>query len=612
MRRIGTRRLAVVVSLSLSLAVGLSSSCATKSEQQRTEPAGGPGAAAKEDIAPEQGTGLRDVPLARAERFMVAAAHPDAAAAGVEVLKAGGTAMDAAVAVQMMLTLVEPQSSGIGGGAFLLYWDASKKQLFAWDGRETAPAAVEPDLFLDDDGKPLGFFDAVVGGRSVGVPGVVRMLDAAHDKHGKLPWARLLEPAIEKAEVGFVMYDRLHKQLENDPALSKLSPAREYFYTDDGEPLPVGAVRKNVPLARTLRTLAEGGADAFYDGPLAEAIVAAVRNAPVSPGVLSLEDLASYRAVEREPVCLDYREDRVCGFPPPTSGGITTLQMLGMLEAFDVPSLKPRSVEAAHLLAEVGRYAFADRDLYLADPAFVDVPTKALLDEGYLRQRASRIDLEKAAEGAVAAGRPQEAGKKQGSYAPGRSPERLSTSHFVIFDAYGNVASMTTSVENVFGSRVMVAGFLLNNQLTDFSFSPTEDGRPVANAVAPGKRPRSSMAPVVVFDESGAPVLAVGSPGGSRIIPFVVQTLVGVLDWDLDVQAAIALPHVANRNGVTELEEALRTPAELATLHDALTRKGHDVTTGDMNSGLHAIQRTKIGALEGGADPRREGVALGE
>lgn len=611
MRGTENRRLAVVVSLALSLAVGLSSSCATKSEQHR-EPAAEAASAAKEDIAPERGTGLREVPLARAEKLMVAAAHPDAAAAGVEVLKAGGAAMDAAVAVQMMLTLVEPQSSGIGGGAFLLYWDASKKQLFAWDGRETAPAAVKPDLFLDDDGEPLGFFDAVVGGRSVGVPGVVRMLDAAHDKHGKLPWARLLEPAIEKAEVGFVMYDRLHKQLQQDPALSKLSPAREYFYTVDGRPLPVGTVRKNLPLARTFRTLAEGGADAFYEGPLAKAIVAAVQNAPVSPGVLSLEDMASYRAVEREPVCADYREDRVCGFPPPTSGGVTTLQMLGMLEAFDVPSLKPGSVEAAHLLAEVGRYAFADRDLYLADPAFVDVPTKALLDEEYLRQRAARIDLEKAAEGAVAAGHPQGDVKGKGAYAPGRSPERLSTSHFVIFDAYGNVASMTTSVENVFGSRVMVEGFLLNNQLTDFSFSPTKDGRPVANAVAPGKRPRSSMAPVIVFDEAGAPVLAVGSPGGSRIIPFVVQTLVGVLDWDLDVQAAIALPHVANRNGVTELEEALRTPAELTTLHDELTRMGHDVTTGDMNSGLHGIQRTKDGGLEGGADPRREGVALGE
>ncbi len=594
----------------LGAALTLASSCATKGKTPAEE--GTPPAATnKEDIAPERATGVQLKELARAERFMIAAAHPDAAQAGVEALRAGGTALDAAVAVQMMLTLVEPQSSGIGGGAFLLYWDASEQRLYAYDGRETAPAASDPLQFTDDEGQPLGFFDAVVGGRSVGVPGVVRMLERAHDVHGRVPWARLFEPAIDKARAGFVIYDRLHQQIAMDPALRRLPAARAYFYDDDGEPLPVGFVRKNPALATTLQAIAAGGAKAFYEGPLAAKIVDAVQRAPISPGKLSLGDLASYHAEQRPPVCLDYRGKRVCGFPPPTSGGVTTLEMLGMLRSFDLGALEPRSAEAAHLLAEVGRYAYADRERYLADPAFVDVPVQGLLDDAYLKARAALIDPLRAARGEVVAGDPS-APKGALRYGPGRAPELPSTSHFVVFDAFGNVASMTTSVENVFGSRLMVEGFLLNNQLTDFSFLPVVDGRPVANALAPGKRPRSSMAPVIVFDEAGEPMLALGSPGGSRIIPFVVQTLVGVLDWDLDVQQAVSLPHVANRNGPTELEEALRTPEELASLRAALEQRGHDVVTGDMSSGLHAIERTKEGTLEGGADPRRTGVALGE
>jgi gamma-glutamyltranspeptidase/glutathione hydrolase len=313
--------------------------------------------------------------------------------------------------------------------------------------------------------------------------------------------------------------------------------------------------------------------------------------------------------VQRPPVCRAYRGRQVCGFPPPTSGAVTALQMLGMLERFDVRSLSPSSVEAAHLLAEVGRYAYADRDRYVADPAFVDVPVKALLDDEYLEQRAALIDPAHASTSPVPAGEPPQLGTR---YVPGRAPELPSTSHFVVWDSFGNVASMTTSVEFMFGSHLMVEGFLLNNQLTDFSFLPEVEGQPVANAVAPGKRPRSSMAPTLVLDENGAPLLALGSPGGSRIIPFVVQTLVGVLDWGLDVQQAIALPHVANRNGATELEDALRSEKELRALKAALESMGHVVEVGEMNSGLHAIARKPDGTLEGGADPRREGLALGE
>lgn len=589
-------RYLVLASLLLAL------SCATSQEQKAPAPQ------QKEDIAPERGTGVREVELARAQRFMVASAHADATHAGVEVLRQGGTALDAAVAIQMMLTLVEPQSSGIGGGAFLLYWDASTKTLSAYDGRETAPAGADARMFLDEEGAPLDFFDAVASGRSVGVPGVLRMLERAHEVHGRLPWASLFKPAIARATEGFVIYPRLHQQIAMDPMLARRPATRAYFFGDDGEPLPVGFVRKNPALARTLRTIADGGAKAFYEGPLAQKIVEAVQGAPERPGTLSLADLASYQAIQRPPVCRRYRAKKVCGFPPPTSGGVTTLEILGLLERFDVGALDPRSAPAAHLLAEAGRLAYADRDRYVADPAFVDVPVKALLDDGYLARRSALIDPARAATSPVPAGVIDAAAR----YAPRQATDLPSTSHFVVFDAQGNVASMTTSVEFMFGAHLMVEGFLLNNQLTDFSFLPEVDDRPVANAVAPGKRPRSSMAPVVVFDERGEPMLALGSPGGSRIIPYVVQALVGVLDWKLNVQEAVSLPHVANRNGPTELETTLRTSAELAALEEALESLGHDVVTGDMNSGLHAVERRPDGTLEGAADPRREGLALGE
>lgn len=591
----------VLAALLVALSCATTTQEATREQQQAERQ--------KEDIAPERATGVRDVKLAKAQRFMVSAAHPDATRAGLEILEQGGTALDAAVAIQMMLTLVEPQSSGIGGGAFLLYWDAGTKTLYAYDGRETAPAAIDPRVFLDEEGQPLDFFDAIIGGRSVGVPGVVRMLERAHEVHGRLPWASLFESSIARAEEGFVVYERLHKQIAMDPMLARLPGTRAYFLDEEGRPLPVGFVRKNPALARTFRTLADEGAKAFYEGELARKIVEAVREAPIAPGTLSLADMASYQAVQRPPVCMEYRARQVCGFPPPTSGGVTTLQMLGLLERFDVGSLEPTSVEAAHLLAEVGRYAYADRDRYVADPAFVDVPVKALLGDTYLEARAALIDPSRASTSPVPAGEPT-AGAS--GHAPGRAPELPSTSHFVVWDAFGNVASMTTSVEFMFGAHLMVEGFLLNNQLTDFSFVPEVEGQPVANAVAPGKRPRSSMAPMIAFDERGEPMLALGSPGGSRIIPYVVQALVGVLDWKLDVQQAVSLAHVANRNGATELESALRAPAELQALESALESMGHVVEVGEMNSGLHAIEKKPDGTLEGAADPRREGLALGE
>jgi gamma-glutamyltranspeptidase/glutathione hydrolase len=580
-------------------------SCA--SAEKASSPPSAP--VAKEDIAPERATGRREVALAKSSRSMVATAHPHATRAGLEVLRAGGTALDAAVAVQAMLTLVEPQSSGIGGGAFLLYWDAGKKELFAWDGRETAPAAAKPGQFLGDDGQPLEFLEAVVSGRSVGVPGVVRMLADAHAAHGKLPWKGLFSAAIAQSRDGFAIGERLHRFLQLDAAVAEQPGTRAYFFDDAGAPWPVGHQLKNPALAETLDAIADGGPKAFYEGPIAQAIVDAVKS-DRRPGALTLDDLKAYGAKRREPVCLPVLAHRVCGFPPPTSGGVTTLQMLALYEkaaAAQASPPGPNSAEAWHLFAEAGRLAFADRAVFLADPDFVDVPSAGLLDDGYLTSRASLIQT-KTSLGEATAGSPP--GAVTG-FAPDRSPELPSTSHFSIIDEHGNALAMTTSVENVFGSRILVNGFLLNNQLTDFSFVPEQDGKPVANALQPGKRPRSSMSPLIAFDAAGAPVLAVGSPGGSRIIGYVAATTLAILGWGMDPQAAVDLPKVGNRNGKTEIEAGGRTPASIAALREALEALGHEVEEGEMNSGLHVVRRVEDGLL-GGADPRRDGVAAGD
>lgn len=544
---------------------------------------------------------------ATAKHFMAATANPHATRAALDVLQRGGSALDAAIAAQMVLNVVEPQSSGIGGGGFLLHYAAKTGRWSAYDGRETAPAQATPDMFLDADGNRRGFFDAVVGGLSVGVPGLLRMLEAAHADNGTLPWKDLFAPAIHLAEDGFAVSPRLATLVAEDKHLARLPAAKAFFYPDD-QPLKQGRTLKNPDLAAVFHTVAEKGADAFYKGDIAAALVQAVRGAARNPGRMTQADMAAYKTVRREPVCMPYRVWLVCGMPPPSSGGITTLQILGLLQRFDLGSLKPGSAEAAHLLAEAGRLAFADRNTYIADPDFIPVPTAGLLDPAYLAERAKVIDAGRSRMnwGPAQPGMPLDLSALQ--FAAHEGPEGMSTTHMSIVDADGNAVSMTTSIENAFGSRVMVRGFLLNNQLTDFSFRPQKDGVPIANAVEPGKRPRSSMAPTLVFGADGKLVMAVGSPGGSRIIGYVAQTLTGALDWGLDMQAAISQPHVVNRNTPTDLEQG--TDAE--KLKEQLEAMGHTVRVRTLTSGLHGIRILPDGTLQGGADPRREGVALGD
>ncbi|WP_210397234.1 gamma-glutamyltransferase [Motiliproteus sediminis] len=555
-----------------------------------------------EDLAPEGGSGVFRPAEVVADKMLVVSAHPLASDAGLRVLEAGGSALDAAVAVQAMLTLVEPQSSGLGGGAFLLYWDARQRRAHAYDGRETAPMAANEALFVRGDGEPMDFWQALVGGRAVGVPGVVRMLEVAQRQFGRLPWESLFADAIERSRLGFEVTPRLHQSIASgiNPGLANTPSSRNYFFLDNGEPLPVGHLLRNEALARTLELIAREGADAFYTGPLAEDMVAAVRSAE-NPGLLSLADLAAYEAREREPLCRDFRQYEVCSMPPPTSGGVALLQMLGLLSRFGLIDLAPESAAYAHLLTQAARLAYADRARYLADRDHVRVPVTALLDSAYLRERGRLINRERDMGTAVAGELPGLAGQV------GRSPERPSTTHLVIVDAEGNALSMTSSIEMAFGSTLMVGGFLLNNQLTDFSFVAERDGAPVANRVQPGKRPRSSMTPVIVLDSDRRLKLLLGSPGGSRIINYVTQALLANLVAGESVQDAVSLPHVSNRNGVTELEQG--TAAE--GLADALQARGHEIKVRDLNSGLHGIERLRDGRFRSGVDPRREGAARG-
>jgi gamma-glutamyltranspeptidase/glutathione hydrolase len=555
--------------------------------------------------APEAATGRIAKTAVAAPHELVVAAHPLAARAGADVLAAGGSAVDAAIATQLVLGLVEPQSSGIGGGAFALLWDAAARRLTSFDGRETAPAGATPALFLGPDGKPAAFTDAVVGGRAVGVPGVPRLLAALHARAGRLAWARLFDAAIKLAEDGFAITPRLAHLIAVDKFLAGNPTARAYFFEADGTPKRVGTLLKNPDYAATLRALAAGGADAFYAGALAADLVAAVA-APPHPGTLSAADLAAYRVIERAPVCGPYRAVTVCGVGPPSSGGVAVVQILSLLERFDLTASGAGTVASAHLLAEASRLAFADRDQYLADPAFVPQPVAALLDRAYLAERSALIDPARSLGKALPGALPRRAGALAPCCAPDASLEWPSTSHFSIVDRDGNALAMTTTIEDAFGARRMVRGFLLNNQLTDFSFLPERAGTPVANRVEPGKRPRSSIAPTIVLGSDGAPVILIGSPGGSRIIGFVAEAVVAMLDWGLDAQQAVDLGHVVNRNGPTDLEAA----TEAAALKDGLEQRGHTVNVTELNSGLHAILR-RDGLWIGGADPRREGVAIG-
>lgn len=555
----------------------------------------------RESREPEAATGLIVKKAVAGKEFMVVAANPYASKAGFTILEQGGSAVDAAIAVQLILTLVEPQSSGIGGGTFMLHWDNKKKSMTTFDGRETAPSAATSELFLDQQGKPLKWIDAVVGGRSVGVPGLLATLKKAHDQYGKLPWADLFKPAISLAEQGFVVSPRLEKLLgvNFNPGIHSLPEINQYFFPN-GKSVKAGDILVNKKLAKVYKSVAKEGVDVFYKGWIAEKIVEKVQNAAISPGLLSMKDMAAYQVVERAPVCGEYRDFNICGMAPPSSGGIAVIQILGQLQRFDMASYQPNDVEAMHLYTQSSRLAFADRNRYVADADFVHVPTAGLIDPEYLAKRSALINPNQDMNQAYA-------GKPDGAMAlaDDNAIERPSTSHFSIIDRQGNAVSMTSSIENGFGSALMVEGFILNNQLTDFSLSPKKDGQWVANRVQPKKRPRSSMAPMMIFNKDGSLKLLVGSPGGSRIINYVAQTIIGVLDWQLDPQEAVNLPHVSNRNYVTTLEHDSK--AEL--LKSSLIEKGHKIQVRNLNSGIHAIEVTKVGFI-GGADPRREGIVM--
>ena len=555
----------------------------------------------QEEREPEAATGFSVKKSVFGQEFMVASANPYATKAGFTMLEKGGSAVDAAIAAQLVLTLVEPQSSGIGGGNFMLYWHENNKQLTSFDGRETAPQAATSALFLDNKGKALSWVDAVIGGKSVGVPGILASLKMAHEQHGKLPWSELFAPAILLAEEGFIVSNRLEKLLGSNFAagIHKLPEIKAYFFPE-GQKVQAGDTLKNPKLAKSLRSIAKDGISVFYQGWLAKSIVNKVQTSIISPGLLSLADMASYKAIERPTVCGAYHQYKLCGMGPPSSGGITVIQILAQLESFNMKKYQANALSAIHLLAQSSRLAFADRNKYIADTDFVSVPVAGLLEADYLASRAQLINL-KTDMGKAEAGLPKNAQPQANDDAI----ERPSTSHLVIIDAEGNAISMTSSIENGFGSALMVEGFILNNQLTDFSLSPKRDGQWVANRVQPGKRPRSSMAPMMVFNKDGSLKVVLGSPGGSRIINYVAQTLIGILDWKLNVQEAINLPKMTNRNYVTTLEEG----TDIVKLRPLLEKKGHTVAIKSLNSGLQAIEVTKKGYI-GGADPRREGLVL--
>lgn len=554
--------------------------------------------------APEAASGISTSKTVLARQAMAVTANPHATQAATAMLRQGGSAIDAAIAAQVVLGLVEPQSSGIGGGAFLLHWDAGDSELIAYDGRETAPQLVDAKLFMLNE-QPMNFFDAVVGGRSVGTPGLLKMLAKAHRQQGKLAWSQLFAPAIQLAEEGFLLSPRLFTLLDWITTLDKPlddSTFKAHFYNSQGRPLAIGTRLKNPQYAASLRLIAKQGGKAFYQGKLAQQIVDSVNKHPDNPGHLSLKDLSNYQAIARQALCRPFYQYRVCGAPPPSSGASTLLAILGILELQEIDKVAPHSADFIHLFSEASKLAFADRNTYIADPDFGVVPTKQLIAERYLQQRSQKIKLQRSL-GKAQPGQPAIAT----SLIESDSPELPSTSHLSIIDKEGNIVSMTSSIETAFGSRVMVGGFLLNNQLTDFSFSPNDQqGKRVANRVEPGKRPRSSMAPTIVFDRKMNPVLIIGSPGGSRIINYVARVIIETLVYGISAEQSISGSHIVNMNRDLEIEPA----GFKKDILNELERRGHTIKQRSQTSGIHAIWIDNK-QLHGVADPRREGSAEG-
>lgn len=558
---------------------------------------------ATDSVAPEAATGIQTQELTQANNYMVASANPVASQVGYDILKAGGSAIDALVAVQMMLGLVEPQSSGLGGGAFAVYYDAKSQKLTAFDGRETAPMAATPELFQDENGQPLAFFSAVVGGRSVGTPGTVKLMGELHDKYGTMAWKDLLTPAAQVAKEGFTISPRLAESIKHDTKfLSRYPDTKAYFFNPDGTPREAGSTLKNTDYYKTLKLLSTYGAEAFYTGKIAKDIASKVQSITDNPGVLTEQDFANYTIKERSPICLPYKQYDICGMGPPSSGALTIGQILGITQAFDLAKMGADSPEAWQIIGDASRLAFADRGRYMADTDYVPMP-QGLLDTAYLTERAKLITPGKALE-TVTAGEPK--WRHPIAQADDISIEFPSTSHISIVDKEGNAVSVTTTIEGGFGSKLMSNGFLLNNELTDFSFKSHQNGYPIANRLEPGKRPRSSMSPTIVMKD-GKPYLVVGSPGGSRIIGYVAKTLIAHFEWGMDIQDAISLPNMLNRFGTYDLEEG--TQAE--RFEKSLTDMGFKVLIRDLNSGIQGIILEE-NRLLGGADPRREGLVLGD
>lgn len=533
---------------------------------------------------------------------VASSADPRATEAGMEILRKGGSAADAAMAMMLALTVVEPQSSGIGGGGFLLHQNVSEGTLSTINGRETAPAAATPDRFMGADGKPLGFLKAMPGGRSVGVPGNLRLMAQAHAKWGKLPWKDLFGPAIRLADKGFVVNAVLAERLKQVEPLWKQFPATQKLFWKNGKPFTEGTLVKNPAMAKALREIAKKGADSFYAGTIARNIVATIAKAPVNPGDMTMADLANYKAIEQNALCAPYRVYVVCGMAPPSSGATTVLQILGTLEKFDLKTLGRDNPQSWHLIHEAMRLAYADREKYLGDPAFISVPAQGMIDKGYLATRAALINPDKSA-ARYEAGTPPGALSRTAAV----SGEIAGTTHFVAVDKSGNIANMTSTIEGIFGSQLVANGFFLNNELTDFTFAPDKDGAPVANRVEGGKRPLSSMSPTIVYDSNGRAIMALGSAGGKRIIMHVTKTLIAALDFGLPLDQAIALPNIYFGTETVQVEEG----TALSAMTDALSAYGRKVVATDLASKVNGVQLTPNGWI-GAADPRSPGTALVE